>query len=79
MQAVLRRSLVTVTVGVAVGIAASFGLSRLLADSLFVVPPNDPRILAGAAGLLFALAVAANWLPARRAARVDPMRSLRIN
>jgi predicted permease len=79
VQAVLRRSLVTVTVGVAVGIAASFGLSRLLADSLFGVPPNDPRILAGAAGLLFALAIAANWLPARRAARVDPMRSLRIN
>jgi putative ABC transport system permease protein len=79
VQAVLRRSLVNVTVGVAVGVVASLGLARLLADLLFGVPPHDLSIVAGAAVLLFALAVAANWLPARRAARVDPMRSLRTN
>ena len=79
VQTVLRRSLITVTAGVAVGVAAALGLARLLADLLFGVPPHDVVILAGAAVLLFALAVVANWLPARRAARVDPMRSLRTN
>jgi predicted permease len=79
VQAVLRRSLVNVTAGVAVGLVAALGLARLLADLLFGVPPHDPVILTGAAVLLFSLAVAANWLPARRAARVDPMRSLRAN
>ena len=79
VRAVLRNGLVTVAAGVAIGLAASFAVVRLLADLLFGVSPNDPAILAGATLLLFALAVAANWLPARRAARVDPMRSLRTN
>jgi putative ABC transport system permease protein len=64
---------------VAIGLAASFAVVRLLADLLFGVSPNDPAILSGATFVLFTLAVAANWLPARRAARVDPMRSLRTN
>jgi len=79
VQTVLRRSLVNVMAGVAAGVAASLGLARLLADLLFGVPAHDPGILAGAAVVLFSLALAANWLPARRAARVDPMRSLRTN
>ena len=77
VRAVMREGLVTVAAGVAVGVAASFGVVRLLADLLFGVSPNDPAILIGATPLLLALAVIANWLPARRAARVDPMRSLR--
>ena len=79
VSSVLRKGLITVAAGVAIGLAASFAVVRSLADLLFGVTPNDPAILAGAALLLFALAVAANWLPARRAARVDPMRSLRTN
>ena len=75
----LRKSLVNVTAGVAVGVAASLGLARLLADLLFGVPPHDLTILAGATVVLLTLAIVANWLPARRAARVDPMRSLRTN
>jgi predicted permease len=77
--AVLRSSLGVVTVGVIAGIAAALGLARLLTDQLFGVPPNDARILVSAAVVLFLLAMAANWLPARRAARVDPMRSLRAD
>jgi hypothetical protein len=50
---------------------------RLIADLLFGVPPHDPVILTMAATILLAFAAAANWFPARRAARVDPMRSLR--
>ena len=79
VRAVMRKGLVTVAAGVAIGLAASFAVVRLLADLLFGVSPNDPAILAGATSVLFVLAVAANWLPARRAARVDPMRSLRTN
>jgi predicted permease len=78
IRSVLRASLFIVTAGVAVGIAASLGLVRLLSDLLFGVPPHDVAILAGTAALLFALAAAANWLPAQRAARVDPMKSLRL-
>jgi predicted permease len=79
VRTILRKGLVTVAAGVAIGLAASFAVVRQLADLLFGVSPNDPAILAGATLLLFALAGAANWLPARRAARVDPMRSLRTN
>ena len=79
VRTVLRRSLVNVTAGVAAGVAASLGLARLLADLLFGVPAHDLVILAGATLVLLTLAIAANWLPARRAARVDPMRSLRTN
>jgi ABC-type antimicrobial peptide transport system permease subunit len=74
---VLRSSLVIVSVGVIVGVATAVGVARWLADLLFGVPPHDVRILASAVAILFALAAAANWLPARRAARVDPMQSLR--
>ncbi len=77
VAAVLRSSLVVVTVGVTIGVAVSIGVGRFLSDLLFGAPPSDIRILAGAAVILFALAAAANWLPARRAARVDPMRALR--
>ncbi len=77
VAAVLRSSLTVITVGVTVGVAASIGVGRLLSDLLFGEPPSDFRILASAAAVLFVLAAAANWLPARRAARVDPMRALR--
>ena len=74
---VLRGSLTVVGIGVVVGVAASIGAARLLADRLFGVPPHDASILSLAAVILLTAAVLANWLPARRAARVDPMRSLR--
>jgi ABC-type antimicrobial peptide transport system permease subunit len=79
VRAVMQRGLTTVAAGVAIGLAVSFAAVRWLTDLLFGVSPNDPAILAGATLVLFALAVAANWFPARRAARVDPMRSLRTN
>jgi predicted permease len=74
---VLRGSLVVATVGVVLGVGASMGLMRLLADLLFGVDPNDLVILAAASGLLFASAAVANWWPARRAAHVDPVLLLR--
>jgi ABC-type antimicrobial peptide transport system permease subunit len=76
-RAVLGTSLVIVAVGLAAGFASSLGVGRLLGDMLFGVPPQDARVLFGTALVLVATAVGANWFPARRAARVDPMRSLR--
>jgi uncharacterized membrane protein (UPF0136 family) len=67
-------------VGRAVGDAAGgviAGLIRALASLLFGVSPTDPLALAGAASVLLVTAVAASWLPARRAARLDPAIALR--
>jgi ABC-type antimicrobial peptide transport system permease subunit len=64
-------------IGVAIGIAAAWGLTRFLKSQLFGVKAHDPLTFAAMAGLLAAVAAAACWLPARRAARVDPMVTLR--
>jgi len=74
---VMRGGLVVVGAGVALGVAASLGAARLLAEQLFGVPSYDARVLSIAAAILVTTALVTNWLPARRAARIDPMRSLR--
>ena len=53
------------------------GLARLIRSQLYGVEPTDPLTLAFAATLLLAIAAGAAWVPARRAARVDPLRALR--
>jgi putative ABC transport system permease protein len=77
VRVVMQHNLAIVTAGVVLGVVSSIWLARWLADQLFGVPPHDVAILLGAAAVLFALAALANWLPARRAAQLDPMRSLR--
>jgi predicted permease len=64
-------------VGVAVGVAAALGLTRLMVNQLFGVSPHDPLTFVGVAMLLIIVAVAACYIPARRAMRVDPMVALR--
>jgi predicted permease len=76
-RAVLNGSLTVVAVGVMIGIAGAIGAGRFLATLLFGVPPYDAAILAVAAIALLATGFLANWLPARKASRVDPMVSLR--
>jgi putative ABC transport system permease protein len=63
--------------GVAIGIAASFGLTRLLAKLLFSVSAADPLTFAAVAILLIVVAMLACYIPARRTLRVDPMIALR--
>jgi ABC-type antimicrobial peptide transport system permease subunit len=64
-------------VGAALGIAASLSLTRLMAKELFGVSAHDPLTYASVAALLMLVAVAACYVPARRAVHVDPMMSLR--
>jgi ABC-type antimicrobial peptide transport system permease subunit len=63
--------------GLGLGVLGSLGVSRLLSALLFGVTPGDPATLASVALALGGVALLASWLPARRAARVDPMVVLR--
>jgi ABC-type antimicrobial peptide transport system permease subunit len=74
---VLRQALWPVIAGIVVGAVGSYWTNRLLSDSLFHVTPGDPAVLAAIAGVLFLVGVVASWLPARRAASIDPLIALR--
>jgi putative ABC transport system permease protein len=64
-------------IGVAVGLAASFALTRIIANLLFGIGPTDPTTLIEVSFLLASVAFFACWIPARRASRVDPIVTLR--
>jgi len=63
--------------GVVVGVCAAFGLTRVLKSLLFQVSPTDPSTFMGIASLYVIVAILASYIPARRAAKVDPMVALR--
>ena len=77
MRLVLRRGVTLIALGSAIGLAGAAGVTRLTRSVLFEVEPIDPISLAGATVLLLGVALAANWLPARRAAGVEPVHALR--
>jgi putative ABC transport system permease protein len=64
-------------IGIAIGIASSFGLTRLLATVLYGVKPWDPVVFTLAPAILACIAIFSAWLPARRATRIDPVTALR--
>ena len=74
---VLAETAVPVAVGVGMGVAGAFGLTRLAEKMLYGVTPTDPVAFAGASGLLILLALLAAYLPSRRAARMSPIATLR--
>jgi ABC-type antimicrobial peptide transport system permease subunit len=74
---VVQRSLLLASIGVAAGIAIALAASRLASSLLYGIAPHDPVSYVAAAALLLLAAVAAGWIPALRAARVDPVTALR--
>jgi putative ABC transport system permease protein len=74
---VIARGLRLALAGIAIGIAGSLALTRLMKDLLFQVSPTDPATFCGIAILFVTVALAASLIPAWRATRVDPMASLR--
>jgi putative ABC transport system permease protein len=77
LRDVLGGALRLTTLGVAIGLAASFALTRVLQSQLYEVSATDPVVLTSIAVLLTGVALLASYLPARRATAVDPITALR--
>jgi putative ABC transport system permease protein len=74
---VVRQSMLPILAGVAIGVAGSLGSGRLLQRLLYQVQPGDPQVITVIVMLLIGVGSLASWLPARRAASIDPMIALR--
>jgi putative ABC transport system permease protein len=77
VRMVIRQGMAVALTGIAAGIAAAFGLTRLMAAMLYDVKPTDPFTFAAVVIALTATALLASWIPALKAARVDPLHALR--
>jgi len=77
LVAVLKQGLVVALIGVAAGVAGALAATRVLSSLLYGVSSTDPLTLAAVSLALIAIALLATYLPARRAARIDPMAALR--
>ncbi len=78
MRLVLGRSMLLVGAGVVVGLLASIAMTRVIGGGLYQVSPLDPAVLIAVSLLIAASALAASFVPARRATRVDPLVALRF-
>ncbi|HEV8039498.1 MAG TPA: ABC transporter permease [Bryobacteraceae bacterium] len=74
---VLRESLFVVGLGLIMGIPAALACGRYVSSQLYGLAPNDPATIAGASAVLLAVSLVASFLPARRAAMLDPLAALR--
>jgi putative ABC transport system permease protein len=78
MRMVLGHSSRLTLVGIVVGVAGGFAVSRLMQQALFEVNPANPLFYLAVSGTLLLVALCASWFPARRATRIDPVRALRM-
>jgi ABC-type antimicrobial peptide transport system permease subunit len=76
VRLVVRQGVRPVLWGIVIGVALAMAAARLLASQLFGVTAHDPLTMAAVALVLLVIAIGASWLPARRAARIDPTRAL---
>jgi len=79
LKMIVGQGLALTLAGVGVGLAASFALTRFLSSQLFGVSATDPLTFGGVSLLLAGVAVLACYIPARRAAKVDPLIALRCD
>jgi putative ABC transport system permease protein len=79
LRLVVAQGMALVAIGLGVGLAAALALGRLLASQLYAVSASDPATFAIVAVLLLGVTLAASWIPARRATRVDPLVALRYD
>lgn len=77
LRLVMGQGLALMLAGAALGIGGAWTLTRFLASFLYGVRPTEPMTFAWVSGVLFAVALLASYLPARRAAEVEPMTALR--
>ena len=77
LKMVVAEGMTLAVIGVALGLLASFALTRIIANLLFGIGPTDPATLIGVSFLLTSVAFLACWIPARRASRADPIATLR--
>jgi putative ABC transport system permease protein len=77
LRSILGQGLMLASLGLALGLAAAIAGTRLLTSMLFQVQPNDPWVYLAVAILLSSVTVVASYVPARRAARIDPLTALR--
>jgi hypothetical protein len=70
---ILREALTLTALGVAIGLPVALALDRVVRSYLYEVEPHDPLTIIGTVGIMIAIGLLAAWIPARRAAQVDPM------